>query len=94
MFTIGIGEFDGPGRTAALTSLADGHRRGFFPAPDAEDIANAYVTVGDLLNNEYLITIANGITDCAEHELEVTVEGADGDRDLHAPDLRHGAGRV
>ncbi len=45
----------------------------FFPAPDAGDIENAYVTVGDLLNNEYLITVANGITDCAEHEMEVTV---------------------
>ena len=52
-----------------------GHGRGVFPGPDAEDIDNAYVTVGDLLNNEYFITIANGFTDCAEHELEVTVNG-------------------
>jgi len=75
IFTIGIGEFEGPGRTAALTSLAVDTGGAFFPAPDAEDIGNAYIAVADLLNNEYLISIANGITDCAEHEMEVTVEG-------------------
>ncbi len=75
IFTIGIGEFSGPGRTAALTDLGLQTGGAFFPAPDAADIENAYVTVGDLLNNEYLISIVNGITDCAPHELEVTVMG-------------------
>jgi hypothetical protein len=45
----------------------------FYPAPDAAAIDNAYVEVAELLNNEYLIKIITGITDCAEHDLEVTV---------------------
>jgi VWFA-related protein len=75
IFTIGIGEFSGPGRLAALTDLGEETGGAFFPAPTTEDIDNAYVTVGDLLNNEYFISIANGITDCAAHELEVEVNG-------------------
>src|SRR5688572_23235944 len=75
IFTIGIGEFEGPGRTAALTDLGLETGGAFFPAPTVEDIENAYVTVGELLNNEYFISIANGLTDCAAHELEVTVNG-------------------
>ena len=74
VFTIGIGDFADPNRTANLTELAVESGGVFFPAPDVQDIEDAYVTIGDLLNNEYFISIANGITDCAEHEMEVTVE--------------------
>jgi VWFA-related protein len=75
IFTIGVGAFDGPNRIERLTNLADQTGGDFLPAPTNQDIANAYATISQLLNNEYLLTIASGITDCAVHTLEVAVAG-------------------
>ena len=47
-------------------------------------------SISTRLNNEYLISVANGIADCAEHVLEVTVIGEDGQRAIHSPCLRYG----
>jgi VWFA-related protein len=75
IFTIGVGHFTGPNRVEILTNLAVQTGGVFLGAPTDEDIAEAYATISQLLNNEYLLTIASGITDCAEHTLEVTVAG-------------------
>lgn len=74
IFTIGIGN---PNQNALdlLGSLADDTGGNFFPTATEQDIGDAYASVSALLNSEYLITIANSISDCAEHEIEVTVTG-------------------
>jgi VWFA-related protein len=75
IFTIGVGSFNGPNRIERLTNLAEQTGGDFLPAPNDQEIAAAYATISQLLNNEYLLTIASGITDCAEHTLEIVVTG-------------------
>lgn len=74
LFTIGVGN---PNSHALdlLTNLAVDTGGQFFLAPTEQDIADAYASVAALISNEYLIKFANGITDCAEHQLKVTVNG-------------------
>jgi VWFA-related protein len=75
IFTIGVGDFNVASRVERLTALAEETGGTFLPAPTDEDIAESYATLSQLLNNEYLLTIASGITDCAEHTFEITVAG-------------------
>jgi VWFA-related protein len=75
IFTIGVGDFTRPNRLTRLTKLAELTGADFLPAPTDEDIAEGYATLFKLLNNEYLLTIATNITDCAVHTLEVAVAG-------------------
>jgi hypothetical protein len=58
-----------------LTRLAAQSGGEYLPAPTPAAIADAYVTISELLNNEYLLTITSSITDCNQHTLEVTVTG-------------------
>lgn len=79
IFTIGVADISEPGFEELLTALAGETGGDFFPAPTPETIAAAYDTILVRLLNEYLLTItgsiADGITDCAEHDLSVTVTG-------------------
>ncbi len=75
IFTIGVGSFNGPNRIERMTNLAEQTGGTFLPAPNDVQIAEAYATLSQLLNNEHLLTIASGITDCTEHTLEVAVSG-------------------
>jgi VWFA-related protein len=75
IFTIGVADLSEPGFEELLTTLAVDTGGEFFEAPTAQNIADAYATILQRLQNEYRLSIANGITDCAEHELEVTVTG-------------------
>ena len=75
IFTIGVADLSEPGFEELLTSLADDSGGEFFEAPTSQNIADAYATILLRLQNEYRLSIANGITDCAEHELEVTITG-------------------
>jgi VWFA-related protein len=75
IFTIGVGDFSEPRPLERLTVLAEQTGGTFLPAPTDEEIAESYATLSQLLNNEYLLTIASGITDCAEHTLEITMAG-------------------
>lgn len=75
IFTIGVGDFSEPRPLERLTVLAEETGGIFLPAPTDVEIAASYATLSQLLNNEYLLTIASGITDCAEHTLEITVAG-------------------
>ena len=75
IFTIGIGNPLVNG-LELLTALADDTGGVYFDATDGdEDIAAAYLAVRLLLTGEYLIEFPNGITDCALHQMQVTVEG-------------------
>lgn len=75
IFTIGVGNFTSPNRLRLLTTLAEQTGADFLPAPTEEDIAQGYQTLLTLLMNEYVLTIASNITDCAVHTLEVAVAG-------------------
>jgi VWFA-related protein len=75
IFTIGVGDLNQPGAEALLSDLGFQTGGEYFPAPDPGEIADAYATISTRLNNEYLITIPNGISDCAAHEFAVTVTG-------------------
>jgi VWFA-related protein len=75
IFTIGVADISEPGFEELLTDLAGETGGEFFPAPTPDNIADAYATILLRLNNEYRLSIANGIIDCAEHELEVTITG-------------------
>jgi len=75
LFTIGVGTPGAEGEDV-LENLAFDTGGQYFPAPTEQDISDAYASVSTLISTEYLITIPNtSITDCAEHELEVTVNG-------------------
>ena len=87
IFTIGVGDFASPGRTDLLDGLATESGGEFFPAPDAEDIEEAYTFVADLLSNEYLIAYVSAIADCGEHEIEVEVPST-GDPTVSVPFTR------
>ncbi len=79
IFSIGIGEPDQEALDL-MGLLATDTGGQFIPAPTEQEIADAYASVSALLTSEYLITIPNAslpapITDCAEHDLGVTVTG-------------------
>jgi VWFA-related protein len=75
IFTIGVGAFTETRPLERLTNLAEETGGIFLPSPTDEDIAASYATLSQLLNNEYLLTIASGIADCANHTLEIAVTG-------------------
>jgi VWFA-related protein len=75
IFTVGVGNFTTTNRLRLLTTVAEQTGADFLPAPTDEDIAVGYATLFKLLDNEYLLTIASNITDCAVHTLEVAVAG-------------------
>jgi VWFA-related protein len=74
IFTIGIGNPQTRG-LEILTELSGDTGGEYFDATDGGDIGAAYESVRLLLTGEYLIEIPNGITDCATHQLTVTVQG-------------------
>jgi hypothetical protein len=74
IFTIGIGNPQTRG-LAILTEIAGGTGGEYVDATGGGDIGAAYESVRLLLTGEYLIEIPNGITDCATHQLKVTVQG-------------------
>jgi len=74
VFTIGVGSVTGA-RLDLMTLLAIQTGGDFLPAPSDPEIAAAYATISELLNNEYLITIQSSISDCDEHTLQVSVTG-------------------
>ncbi len=61
--------------TNLLTRLAVQSGGAYLPAPTDAEIAAAYVTISELLNNDYLLTIDSSITDCNSHTMQVTVTG-------------------
>jgi len=75
IFTIGVANFTPPNRLRRLTTLAEQTGAEFLPAPTDADIAAGYASLLKLLDNEYVLTIASNITDCAVHTLEVAVAG-------------------
>jgi hypothetical protein len=75
VFTIGVGDLDEPGRTELMSGLGTETGGQYYPTTNDQQVADAYASISLLLSNEYLITISNGITDCAEHDLEVEVAG-------------------
>lgn len=70
IFLIGVGTLQ---RLALLNRLADQTGGDFLPAPSDAEIAAAYVTIRELLNHEYLLTISSSISDCGQHTLQVSV---------------------
>jgi VWFA-related protein len=72
IFVIGVGTLEGQQLMIRLASQTGGD---YFPAPSDPEIAAAYVTISELLNNEYLLSIPSSITDCSDHTLQVAVTG-------------------
>jgi VWFA-related protein len=70
IFLIGVGTFAGEDLMTRLASETGGE---YFPAPDDPEIAAAYVTISERLNNEYLLSIVSTITNCNDHTLQVSV---------------------
>ncbi len=76
IFAVGIGAPDQEALDL-MGNLASQTGGEFILAPSDQDIQDAYATIQFLLSNEYLLTFASSINDCAEHTLAVTV-GAHG----------------
>ena len=74
IFTVGVGNVSSLG-TQYLTQLAEQTSGEYYLAPTDQEIADAYLQVSELLNNEYLLSFASDITDCDPHEIEVSVAG-------------------
>ena len=74
VFTVGVGTLTNRG-VNLMTELGTETGGEFFEAASPEEIAEAYATISELLTQEYLISIPDGTTDCAEHTLVVTVAG-------------------
>jgi VWFA-related protein len=75
LFMIGVGDLANLGNEELLTSLSTETGGQYYPTSTDEEIQAAYADISLLLTQEYLITIPNGIADCAVHVLEVTVAG-------------------
>lgn len=79
VFTIGVGDVAGVGGQDLLTYMAADTGGEYFEATSGAEIEAAYVTISQLLNNEYLLTIPfDAVTDCEQHMLEVFVTGQPG----------------
>jgi hypothetical protein len=78
LFTIGIGNVAVQDTLHLLTSLPSETGGDYIPAPTNADISDAYATISQQLDNEYLLTYASTITDCNDHTLEVSVTGQPG----------------
>jgi len=72
IFTIGVGNIQRLEMLMRLPAQTGGE---YLPAPNDAEIAAAYVTLSELLNNEYLLTIPSSISDCNQHTLQVGVTG-------------------
>ena len=75
LFNIGIGDVAGQNGLELMTFLASETGGGYIPAPTNVEIAGAYATVSQLLNNEYLLTFQSSITDCSDHAVQIEVVG-------------------
>jgi VWFA-related protein len=72
IFIIGVGTILRPELLSRLAIHTGGE---VLPAPSDPEIAAAYATISERLNNEYLLTIPSSITDCEQHTLQVSVTG-------------------
>jgi VWFA-related protein len=72
IFTIGVGDLTTTGGRL-LSDLATRTGADYFPAPDNDEIAQAYAEISQRLSNEYLLTFTSSITDCNSHTLQVDV---------------------
>jgi VWFA-related protein len=70
IFAVGVGTLAGQDLLTRLASETGGD---YIPAPSEPEIAAAYVTISELLDNEYMLTIPSTITNCADHTLQVSV---------------------
>jgi VWFA-related protein len=74
IFTIGVGDLTTTGGRL-LSDLATRTGADYFPAPDNDEIAQAYAEISQRLSNEYLLTFTSSITDCNSHTISVDVAG-------------------
>ncbi len=72
IFLIGVGTIN---RLELMNRLAAQSGGEVLVAPTSPEIAAAYVTISELLNNEYLVSVPSSITDCDQHTLGVSVTG-------------------
>ena len=75
VFTVGVGTISSGTPLTIMTELAKQTGGTYYPAPTDAQIADAYVQISNLLNNEYLLSFTSSITDCNSHTLEVRVTG-------------------
>nr|MCU0736581.1 VWA domain-containing protein [Methylotetracoccus sp.] len=71
IFTVGVGTVSTVG-SQYLTQLALQTGGEFYLTPTPQEISDAYVTVSELLNNEYLLSFNSSITDCNTHTIAVS----------------------
>jgi VWFA-related protein len=88
IFVIGVSTIINPNLLTRLATLSGGD---YIPAPNPADISAAYVTISELLNNEYLLSIQSSITDCNPHTLAVTVALPSGQESASLAFVRCGA---
>jgi Ca-activated chloride channel homolog len=69
IFTVAVGNIN----FAAMTELPFQTGGQFYEAQDGQAVADAYTAISTLLQNEYVLTFASGITDCDVHTVEVQV---------------------
>ena len=75
LFTIGVGDVAVEDTLGLLDLLPTETGGDYIETPDNAGIADAYASISELLNNEYLVTYTSAITDCSDHTLEVSVTG-------------------
>jgi VWFA-related protein len=70
VFTIGLNQAD----TESLAQLAAGTGGRYYYAPDPDALADIYVQLASLLEQQYVISYRNGTASDLEHSLEVIAE--------------------
>ena len=75
IFSIGVGNVLSGRPEDILKELAARTGGQYLPAPTEGQIGSAYVTVSNLLINEYVLTFSSNISDCNPHTIEVRVTG-------------------
>ena len=72
VYTIGLGSAN----STVLSQLANSTNGHYYNAPTSADLQSIYSQIANVFQNQYEVTYASGLTDGAQHTLEINVNTA------------------
>jgi VWFA-related protein len=69
VYTIGLGSAN----TTVLSQLASSTNGHYYNAPTSADLQSIYSQIANVIQNQYEVTYASGLTDGAQHTLQISV---------------------
>ncbi len=72
VYTIGLGSAN----STVLSQLASSTNGHYYNAPTSADLQSIYTQIANVIQNQYEVTYASGLTDGAQHTLRISVNSA------------------